>query len=155
MMQGTLKHIFTQIALAIAFCARATAQEISEGDIEGRWLTENRQAVAEIKRCGAEMCGSFSWMIGGPRSVGKDGQPLCGRTFIFGLKQEEEGDCWEKGTVYDPQKDKSFALKSVCRSGSDKIEVTGSLSQWLPGISQGWSRVPEGHLAYPDCRVSP
>lgn len=144
--------VFSQLLVTAAFSA-AAAIEAPEGEIEGRWLTENQQAVAEIKRCGVEMCGSFSWMIGGPESVGKDGQPLCGRTFIFGLKQEDGDGCWEEGTVYDPQKDMSFALKSVCRTGQDTIEVTGSLSQWLPGISQDWTRIRPDDPRYPACNT--
>jgi uncharacterized protein (DUF2147 family) len=118
---------------------------------EGNWLTEKKDGIVEISRCGGDtLCGSLVWFridandpnpqaldIKNPDPARRN-QPLCGLTFMYGFKPAGPNS-WEDGTVYDPEGGKTYhATLKLQADGT--IDLHGYIGISLIGRSEIWTR---------------
>ncbi len=133
--------------LMIASAALLTATTAMAADpVTGRWLTEDKDAVIAIGKCGSTTCGKVAKFIVPPpdgldqRDINnpdkaKRARKLLGLPILTGFRPD--GDIW-RGRIYDPKSGKSY--RSVIRRKSANIlEVKGCIGPFCQ--TQIWRRV--------------
>lgn len=133
-------------ALALAGAAMALAAPASAADpINGRWITEDRDAVITIAPCGANLCGKISkFLVAPPQGVNqrdvnnpdksKRSRKLLGTPVLTSFS--EDGDLW-RGRIYDPKSGKDYR-SVIRRTSASKLEVKGCLGPFCQ--TQNWTR---------------
>jgi len=128
--------MLTRIARSIALIAVAvTAAPVSAADpINGRWVTEDKDAVVSIGKCGATTCGKIAQFLITPpdgldqRDINNPDANLRKRK-LLGLpiltNFKVDSDLW-RGTIYDPNSGKSYR-SVVRRKGANVLEVKGCI----------------------------
>ena len=113
--------------------------------VDGRWLTEERDAVITISDCGPTKCGRISKFIVAPpqgedqrdvnnRDPNKRSRRLLGMPVLTGFRMDD--DLW-RGQIYDPKSGKTY--RSVIRRiNSTTLEVKGCISVFCQ--TQIWKR---------------
>ena len=113
--------------------------------ISGRWITEDKDAVVTIGKCGSSTCGRISRFLVPPpdgpdqRDIynpddKKKSRRLMGLPVLSNFAEEE--DLW-RGQIYDPKTGKSY--RSVLRrKGPDTLEVKGCIAFFCQ--TQIWRR---------------
>lgn len=97
------------LILIAAFCFPALSQAEENLDITGMWLTKKKDAVVEVEKCGAELCGHVAWLEDDIEPFSVTGVPLCQAQVLSGFKSKNtEGSVWEGGTVYKIDDDESY-----------------------------------------------
>jgi uncharacterized protein (DUF2147 family) len=136
-----MKPHVTIAGLALIAAAPAFAAE----PVTGRWVTEERDAVVTIARCGATYCGRITRFLVPPpdgldqRDVNnpdaaKRSRRLLGLPVLFSFR--EDGAVW-RGRIYDPKSGKDY--RSVLqRKGGDGLEVKGCLGPFCQ--TRNWTR---------------
>jgi uncharacterized protein (DUF2147 family) len=118
---------------------------------EGDWLTEKKDGIVEISRCGGDtLCGRLVWFridandpnpqaldIKNPDPARRN-QPLCGLTLMYGFKPAGPNS-WEDGTVYDPEGGKTYHATLKLRDDG-AIDLHGYIGFSLFGRSEIWTR---------------
>lgn len=100
--------------------------------ISGRWITQEKDAVVAIAKCGNALCGRLDKFLVLPQG-GKDQrdinnadpakrqQRLLGLTILSSLTAD--GDVW-RGEIYDPKSGRTYTSE-VRRKGPGVLEVKG------------------------------
>lgn len=125
-------------------CLGATGALAAE-PIAGRWVTEERDAVVEIKPCGNVTCGTIARFLVAPpdgldqRDINNP-EPQLRRRKLLGLpiltQFTEESSLW-RGRIYDPKSGKTY--RSVIRRiGPNTIEVRGCIGPFCQ--AQVWRK---------------
>lgn len=141
MIARTFLWLTTVIAAAMLSVTAAHAAE----PITGRWITEERDAVVEIKPCGSTYCGTIARFLVPPPDgldqrdinnpeAAKRKRKLLGLPVLAGFK--EEATLW-RGTIYDPKSGKSYR-SVIRRTGANTIEVKGCIGPFCQ--AQTWTR---------------
>ncbi len=126
-----MKQIFPA-ALATAMLAIATPAAAA-APIEGRWVTEEKDSIVEIKPCGNSICGRIvKFLKAPPKPNPKDtenpnpklrSRPIMGMAVLSGFKLHDADDGEYKGTIYDPRNGKSYkSFLSVNDNGTLKVQ---------------------------------
>ena len=113
--------------------------------ITGAWVTEDKDAVVRIGKCGASLCGEIArYLVTPPDGVGqKDinnpnkklrSRTLLGSNVLYGFKAD--GDVW-RGRIYDPKSGKNYR-SVVERVSSGVLKVEGCVGPFCQ--SQRWTR---------------
>lgn len=100
--------------------------------ILGRWVTEEKDAVIAIKRCGKALCGTLEKFLVLPaggldqRDINnadpaKRERKLLGLPILFSLTEDK--DLW-RGQIYDPKSGRTYSSE-VRRKGPGALEVKG------------------------------
>lgn len=100
--------------------------------IGGRWVTEEKDAVIAIRRCGKALCGTLERFLVLPaggndqRDVNnsdpaKRERKLLGLPILLGLTEDK--DLW-RGQIYDPKSGRTYTSE-VRRKGPGALEVKG------------------------------
>jgi uncharacterized protein (DUF2147 family) len=124
------RYALCALALAALPAAASAAQPIN-----GRWVTEEGDAIVTIGKCGSATCGRISKFLVPPpdgpdqRDIynpdpAKKERRLMGLPVLTGFTEEE--DLW-RGRIYDPKSGKSYR-SVVRRRSADRIEVKGCIS---------------------------
>ena len=110
-----MKSILATLALAPALLAAAPAAQDANAVI-GRWKTETRNSIVEIRRCGASICGRIlasealrtnpTLKDSRNRDTALRGRPLRGLQILGGFRQDGKG--WSGGTIYNPEDGKTY-----------------------------------------------
>lgn len=118
------------LAAALLFATAAQAAQ----PIEGRWITEDGDAVVTVAPCGRTLCGTISrFLVPPPEGAGQrdvnNPDPRLRTRRILGLPVlsgfTEDGDVW-RGRIYDPKSGKSY--RSVLRRrNANTLEVKGCI----------------------------
>ena len=113
--------------------------------IAGRWVTEDRDAVVEIKRCGNVTCGTIARFLVAPpdgadqRDINNPEARLRTRR-LLGLpiltNFREEADLW-RGQIYDPNSGRTYR-SVVRRINANTLEVKGCIGPFCQ--SQTWRK---------------
>ncbi|MAG05458.1 MAG: hypothetical protein CMN66_03615, partial [Sphingomonadaceae bacterium] len=93
-----MKHLLALAALALAATPLAAAEPI-----EGRWVTEDRDAIVQIGACGRSICGRIAKLLVTPpqgadqrdvnnRDAAKRSRKLLGMAILTGFTEDE--DSW-------------------------------------------------------------
>ena len=113
--------------------------------VQGRWITEEKDAVITIAPCGAKLCGRISKFLVAPpqgldqrdvnnKDASKRSRKLLGMPVLSGFV--EDGDEW-RGTIYDPKSGKTY--RSILqRKGSNQLTVKGCLGPFCQ--TQTWRK---------------
>lgn len=100
--------------------------------ISGRWITQEKDAVVAIAKCGNALCGRLDKFLVLPKG-GKDQRDinnadpakrqrrLLGLTILSSLTAD--GDVW-RGEIYDPKSGRTYTSE-VRRKGPGVLEVKG------------------------------
>lgn len=100
--------------------------------ISGRWITQEKDAVVAIAKCGNALCGRLDKFLVLPKG-GKDQRDinnadpakrqrrLLGLTILSSLTAD--GDVW-RGEIYDPKSGRTYTSE-VRRKGAGVLEVKG------------------------------
>ena len=113
--------------------------------VQGRWITEEKDAVITIAPCGAKLCGRISKFLVAPpqgldqrdvnnKDASKRNRKLLGMPVLTGFV--EDGDEW-RGTIYDPKSGKTY--RSILqRKGSNLLTVKGCIGPFCQ--TQTWRK---------------
>lgn len=129
----------------------------SEAEILGLWLTENDDAVVEIYKCGEKICGKIvdlketlypandkQGMAGQPKVDRENpdrslrARPIIGLVMVEGFTANKKG--WGGGTIYDPDKGKTYRCKMKLVDGGKKLYVRGFVGVSVLGRTTYWRR---------------
>lgn len=127
--------MIARLALAAAAFAALPSAASAADSINGRWITEDRDAIITIAKCGKVTCGRISKFLitppDGPdqRDIynpdpAKKKRRLMGLAILTSFK--EESDLW-RGQIYDPNSGKTYR-SVVRRKSANTIEVKGCIS---------------------------
>ncbi|GMN13440.1 hypothetical protein MTsPCn7_12160 [Altererythrobacter sp. MTPC7] len=128
-----MPHRFLFAAMA-AGAAAIAAPAAAADPITGKWVTEERDAVVTVGKCGTTYCGRLSKYLVTPEG-GADQRDiynpdpklrkrkLLGSALLSGFR--EDGDVW-RGTIYDPRNGKSYR-SVVRRKSANVLEVKGCI----------------------------
>ena len=127
--------MIARLALSAAALAAVPATATAADPINGRWVTEEGDAIITIAQCGQTTCGRISKFLVPPPD-GPDQRdiynpdPAKKKRRLMGLpiltSFAEEKDLW-RGRIYDPKSGKSYR-SVVRRKGANAIEVKGCIS---------------------------
>ena len=121
------------------------APALAADPVQGRWITEEKDAVITIAPCGAKLCGRISKFLVAPpqgldqrdvnnKDASKRSRKLLGMPVLTGFV--EDGDEW-RGTIYDPKSGKTY--RSILqRKGSNQLTVKGCLGPFCQ--AQTWRK---------------
>ena len=129
------------VASMVASVSAASAADA----INGRWITEDRDAVIEIKQCGATTCGRIARFLVTPpdgldqRDINNPNtrlrqRKLLGLPILTQFKEEET--LW-RGQIYDPNTGKSYR-SVIRRKGPNVLEVKGCIGPFCQ--TQVWRK---------------
>lgn len=102
--------------------------------INGRWITQEGDALVEIGACGASTCGRIARVLrarpNAPTTDVNNGDAALRRRPIVGLPVltdfREDGDAW-RGRIYDPRSGRTY--RSVVRRNPDgTLRVQGCIA---------------------------
>lgn len=119
------------IAFAFVFAIHAPAY--AAAPVSGTWLTDGGKGHVEIGACGAQLCGRITKLIADTNGPPNDrnnpdpklrNRPLLGLSILSGFR--EAGDRW-KGTIYDPERGKSFRSE-MFRNKDGTLTVKGCIA---------------------------
>jgi uncharacterized protein (DUF2147 family) len=118
---------------------------VAADPVQGRWITEEKDAVITIAPCGVKLCGQISKFLVAPpqgldqrdvnnKDASKRSRKLLGMPVLTGFV--EDGDEW-RGTIYDPKSGKTY--RSILqRKGSNQLTVKGCLGPFCQ--AQTWRK---------------
>ncbi|MFK7841113.1 MAG: DUF2147 domain-containing protein [Sphingorhabdus sp.] len=129
------------IPAALAFATPALAAD----SIHGNWMTQERDAVIKISKCGATVCGRiYKYLVPPPDGAGqKDvnnpnkklrSRTLLGMAILTGFKPD--GKIW-RGKIYDPKNGKTYRSEVRLKS-QNRLEMKGCVAFFCQ--AQNWAR---------------
>lgn len=130
-----IRRLFAAFSVLIASLALNAGPAFAAEPITGRWITEDRDAVVEIKQCGRVICGRIARFLIAPpdgadqRDINNPGTALRKRK-LLGLpiltQFRKDDDLW-RGEIYDPNRGRTFR-SVIRRTGANTLEVKGCVS---------------------------
>ena len=149
---GSIGCIVANLASAILPCWPTLAVEAA-GDVSGLWLTEEKDAVVELKPCSARLCAHlYALHDPGVAANATDqhnerpelrNRPICNLQ-IMGELQRQPDNSWGNGWVYDPKVGKRYSVELRLKD-SNTLQVHGYLGLKLAGKTATWTRTSEAH----------
>jgi len=138
------RFVLASVTALSVFLLSMTPASAAES-IAGRWVTEDRDAVVEIKRCGNVTCGTIARFLITPpdgadqRDINNPERRLRNRR-LLGLpiltNLREETDLW-RGQIYDPNSGRTYR-SVIRRKSATTIEVSGCIGPFCQ--TQTWRR---------------
>ena len=133
------KPVFALAALLLA------SPLLAAQPVEGRWVTEERDAVITIADCGKSLCGRITKFLVAPpqgvdqrdvnnRNASLRNRKLLGMPVLTGFT--EDGEEW-RGQIYDPKSGKTYR-SIIRRLNATTLQVKGCLGPFCQ--TQTWKR---------------
>lgn len=148
-----MSRLAATFLLMLCFTASLASRcEAQNNPILGLWETADKDAVVEVYSCEHDsFCARFYWLKNdsaetpslddrNPDATLRK-RPLCGLTFIGGIKEAEEG-LYEGGWLYSPRHGSMFSANLRLIDPST-LELRGFVLISFLGGSQTWTRAPE------------
>lgn len=137
--------MLARFAFAAIALAATSAPAFAADPINGRWVTQDKDAVVSIGKCGQTTCGKIARFLVAPpdgldqRDIYNPDKKLRARK-LLGLpiltSFKQDGDVW-RGRIYDPNDGKSY--RSVLRrKDANTLEVKGCIGPFCQ--TQLWRR---------------
>ena len=102
------------------------------GDALGNWSRDDGNAKVRLAPCGSALCATNTWI----RDPAASGEHVGDR---LEMKLTPAGtDVW-KGTAYDPQRQRSYAMTMTLKGG--KLSTRGCVLAGLLCKSVSWTRI--------------
>jgi uncharacterized protein (DUF2147 family) len=142
------KWVLLFAGLLLVFGVNAYAADQSGDTILGKWLTENGKSLVDVYHCGDAYCGKIVWLKE-PLRDGKekvdDKNPdeskrnvkIVGLEILKGL-QSKGPEKWGGGTIYDPEKGKTYKCKAWMEG--TVLKFRGYIGFSLLGRTTTWTR---------------
>lgn len=135
--------------LALAACLVATPAAFAAGGLEGRWLTQDKEAIVEVGDCQGSTCGKIVWLktpidpdTGKPFRDGNNSDEKLQRRPILGLptlmKIEPAKGGWT-AISYDPREGEEHDI-TIKLTGGGTIVLRGCGLGGLVCLSETWTR---------------
>ena len=117
---------------------------------EGRWLTQDKDGVVEVYRCGDAFCGRLVWfrkqsLQDNPQALdiqnptpGLRNRSLCGLVILSGFRPEGQAE-WTGGSAYDPESGHTYSGKMTLKPDGH-LSLRGYIGISLFGRSEEWTR---------------
>jgi uncharacterized protein (DUF2147 family) len=132
----------------MAWAAPVIAQDVDA--VLGEWYTEDKTSAVEIYKCGPHYCGKIVWLKNpnnedgtpkvddeNPDEALRD-RPLLGLEILEGFRAEGGGK-YKDGSIYDPEKGKTYHCKMTL--DGDTLKIRGSIDKMgLLGRTTEWTR---------------
>ena len=129
------------IPAAMIFATPALAADSIHGD----WITQERDAIIKISKCGTSVCGRiYKYLVTPPNGTGQKDihnpdkklrdRKLLGMSILTGFTPD--GDIW-RGKVYDPKSGKTYRSEVSLKS-TNSLKMKGCLAFFCQG--QDWTR---------------
>ena len=128
-------RLLAPFAIFTAFISLNASPAFAAEPITGRWVTQDKDAVVEIKKCGSVICGRIAKFLITPpdgadqRDINNPDANLRKRK-LLGLailtRFSKDDDLW-RGRIYDPNRGRTFR-SVIRRTGANTIEVKGCVS---------------------------
>ncbi len=126
--------IRTFLTAAILATIASASPALAADPINGRWVTQDKDAVVTVSKCGPSTCGKISrFIVAPPEGVdqrdinnpdrSKRNRKLLGLPVLFNF--QKNGDVW-RGRIYDPKSGKDYR-SVVRRKSANELEVKGCL----------------------------
>lgn len=118
---------------------------LAADSIHGDWITQERDAIIKISKCGTSVCGRiYKYLVTPPNGADqKDinnpdkklrNRTLLGMAILTGFKPD--GDIW-RGKVYDPKSGRTYRSE-VSLNSTNSLKMKGCFSFICRG--QDWTR---------------
>ena len=142
-------HTFVKPLVALCGLAMVAAAQPGSSP-EGRWLTEKKNGIIEIFRCGNNLCGRLLWFRIKPGDSNQQGvdlenpdpkqrnRPLCGLVFMTGFKPDGPNG-WEDGRVYNSDDGNTYHATMTLQPDG-RLRLHGYIVVTLIGASEVWTR---------------
>jgi uncharacterized protein (DUF2147 family) len=140
-----MKSIFA-VALAPALLANAPAPQDAGGAV-GRWRTQTHNAIVEIRRCGASICGRVltsdvlrtnpTLQDSKNRDTALRTRQLRGLQILSGFKQDGNG--WYGGKIYNAEDGKTYNA-DITLTNANTLNLRGCVFKPFCK-TQTWTRV--------------
>ena len=139
------------ILAAFVFSMTAFAQNTNPDALVGNWLTGSKKAIVQIYKEGSKYNGKVIWLKtptyedGKPKvdkhnpDKAKQTTPIMGLNLLNGFVFE--GGKWVSGTIYDPEKGKTYSCKIAINATNDVLDVRGFIGVSLLGRTESWYKV--------------
>jgi uncharacterized protein (DUF2147 family) len=135
------KIIAGLIPAAMIFATPALAANSIHGD----WITQERDAIIKISKCGTSVCGRiYKYLVTPPNGAGQKDihnpdkklrdRTLLGMAILTGFTPDD--DIW-RGKVYDPKTGKTYRSE-VSLQSANKLKMKGCIAFFCQG--QDWTR---------------
>ncbi len=126
--------IRTFLNAAILATIVSASPALAADPINGRWVTQDKDAVVTVSKCGPSTCGKISrFIVAPPEGVdqrdinnpdrSKRNRKLLGLPVLFNF--QKNGDVW-RGRIYDPKSGKDYR-SVVRRKSANELEVKGCI----------------------------
>ena len=126
MIKPVISAVFAATLMAIS------APAFADAPVEGRWVTEDKDAIVEIKPCGSSICGRIVKFLKRPPTenpkdtknpeVSLRNRPIMGLAVLSGFRPDDD-DGQYKGKIYDPKSGKTYkSYLSKRRNGTLKVQ---------------------------------
>lgn len=140
----TTASLTTRFAIGALMLAVASPA-LASGPITGRWVTQDKDAIISVAKCGTSMCGRIAkFLVAPPEGVDQRDinnpnaslrkRKLLGLPVLSGFKQD--GDLW-RGKIYDPNSGKTYR-SVVRRKSANVLEVKGCIGPFCQ--TQTWRK---------------
>jgi uncharacterized protein (DUF2147 family) len=148
------------IVCAVAFVAAVAAAGAQAQTPEGRWLTEAKDGVVELYRCGDALCGRLVWFrmrslqdnpqaldIHNPTPALRN-RSLCGLAILSDFRADGPGR-WSGGSAYDPASGHTYSGQMTLEADG-RLNMRGYVGITLFGRSEDWTRYTQPIAHCPD-----
>jgi len=150
-----MRAVLSRAALALLLASAASfsvARAATNQSPVGTWLTQDRDGVIQIYRCGAGICGRIVGMSeivrpDGTRPVDRAGHPQCGLV-ILRETADTHAHIWS-GRITNPDDGSTWRCESWV--DADGLHLRGYIFVPMLGQTQVWR--PYTGALHPDCRM--
>ena len=140
-LSGPVKLALALLPAAMAFASPALAANSILGD----WVTQERDAIVRIAKCGNTVCGRIHrFLVTPPNGPGQKDvnnpdkklrdRTVLGMAILTGFTPDD--DIW-RGKVYDPKSGKTYRSE-VSLNSANSLKMKGCIAFLCQG--QNWSR---------------
>jgi len=142
-------HMKKLLFVLLAFTFVIAKAQVKQGDVCGKWITENGKSVVEIFEKDGKYFGKIIWLkealdeTGNPKKDTKNpnktmqSQEIKGlvilKNFVF------DGKMWDEGSVYDPESGNTYSGNMKLKS-NDVLELRGYMGISMLGRTATWVR---------------
>lgn len=135
---------FLPATFAVAAMMTVSAPAYAKASVEGKWVTEDKDAIVEIAPCGSSLCGRIVKFLKKPPTPNpKDtenpnkslrSRPIMGMAVLTGFKADDDGF---KGKVYDPKSGKTYT-SYIKLNSNGTLKMQGCVGPFCK--TQTWRR---------------
>lgn len=163
-----MKHVLCTITLCVALSLTHSAYAQSADDFTGYWYSEDDASIVEVTKVSGKYSGKIIWLEE-PRYDKEDDDagklkfdrenpdkkkrknPIIGLNILEGFTFDADESNWSGGTIYDPEKGKSYKCEIKIESDpkwwdGKKLYVRGYIGIPTLGRTTYWHRVSTADL---------